>query len=224
MTIMSHGHRKVTLFVLASISVKVIHGCVRKCELTRSGDRLIPGGVPKSIWALIYMGAHTNGFVKERERIIAMRQRKRWSARIAGAVVAAAAVIAIPGGMTSAMADAPTAGSVTAKPQQELPQGVIELNPGEPCPYRSLCLYRDANFQGPAYAIAEGYNVDLHDLPCPSCAWGPTMANNVSSWDNRTFMTAVLTQDNGNWITLQPGKKISGGPTEDKVVQVTWDY
>jgi Peptidase inhibitor family I36 len=65
-----------------------------------------------------------------------------------------------------------------------LPPGVVALSSGESCPPRSLCLYRDGNFSGPAYAVGEGYTVDLNDLPCEGGAWGPTMAGNVSSWNN----------------------------------------
>ncbi|MEU1630048.1 peptidase inhibitor family I36 protein [Streptomyces sp. NPDC020096] len=142
------------------------------------------------------------------------------TARAVGVLAAVAAVMAGPTGLASSAQAAPASGTVATE-RAALPPGVVRLNDGEPCPAMSLCLYRDY-FSGPAYAIAEGYEVDLHDLPCRACAFGPTMADNVSSWNNRATWTAVLTERNGRWTPLESGRTLVGGPSEDKVVKVTW--
>jgi guanine deaminase len=66
---------------------------------------------------------------------------------------------------------------------RDLPPGVIKLNDGEKCPSRTLCLYNYPHYQGPAYAIRAGYDVDLNKL---------NMNKTVSSWVNRTQSTALL--------------------------------
>jgi Peptidase inhibitor family I36 len=103
-----------------------------------------------------------------------------------------------------------------------LPGGVVKINPGEECPPKSLCLYRDGQFTGPGYAVGAGYPVDLNDLPCDNCNFGPTMAGNVSSWYNRTDSTAELIDKDNKQTSLPPGEKIDRGPTEDKIVKIAW--
>jgi hypothetical protein len=72
-----------------------------------------------------------------------------------------------------------------------LPPGVSQLQDSQVCPMASLCLYRDYNRQGPAYAVGAGYSVTLRDLPMGN----QTAANNVSSWVNNTGSMAVLVDE-----------------------------
>ncbi len=157
-------------------------------------------------------GMNTNG--QKTTRRLGLR-----TARAVGVLAAVAAAMAGPIGFASSAQAAPAIGAVAQ--QRVLPPGVVKLNDGEPCPTMSLCLYRDY-FSGPSYAIAEGYEVNLHDLPCDACAFGPSMAENVSSWINLTTWTAVLTEGDGRWTPLPSDNSLIGGPSEDRVVKVTW--
>lgn len=158
----------------------------------------------------------TNAIAQKTARSLRFR-----AARTAGVLAAVAAVLAGPVGFASSAQAAPAPGTAVTM-QETLPPGVIKLRDSEPCPTMSLCLYRDQGLSGEAYAIAEGYDVDLNDLPCDSCSWGPSMANNVSSWNNRTTWTAILIEGNGRWTPLHPGQILNDGPSEDKVVKVAW--
>jgi hypothetical protein len=103
-----------------------------------------------------------------------------------------------------------------------LPPGVMKLNEGEPCPPKTLCMYEHPDFKGVAYGVGAGYSVNLSDLACEGCAWGPTMAKNVSSWNNGTDSTAELIEEGGKSTKLGPGETINRGPTEDKIVKIVW--
>ncbi|GAB2941808.1 peptidase inhibitor family I36 protein [Nonomuraea fastidiosa] len=95
-------------------------------------------------------------------------------------------------GLAVAAAVTATTLPAQAAPRLALPKGVFRLADGQPCPRATLCLYRDYNRSGPAYGVRAGSDVDLFDLPMPGGVGGPTAANNVSSWVNRTGSTAVL--------------------------------
>ncbi|GAA4903976.1 peptidase inhibitor family I36 [Stackebrandtia albiflava] len=102
-----------------------------------------------------------------------------------------------------------------AAPTEQLPPGVIALNDGEPCPDRTFCLYRDYSWQGPAFGIAEGYDVNLNHFD---------MGDTVSSWYNRTEMTAVITDvETMNYVILDPGMWMEESVvTNDTADWVTW--
>lgn len=153
--------------------------------------------------------------------------RRRTRCARAASVVAAVAAVLLPLGASSAQAATPShaATPAAAKTQAALPPGVIPIGYSEPCPYRSLCLYRDYGFNGPGYAIAEGYRVNLYDLPLPGGVGGPTAANNASSWVNRTELTAVLLDEGGPVQTLDPHTALEEPPPlNDTVDYVSWAY
>jgi hypothetical protein len=107
-----------------------------------------------------------------------------------------------------------------AEARAALPPGVIQLQDSEPCPPATLCLYRDYNFQGPAYGIGAGYEVDLRNLPMP----GGTAENNVSSWVNNTSSLVVLIDvDSEQARPLEPGHRLQEPPQyNDTVDIVSW--
>ncbi|MEV4071205.1 peptidase inhibitor family I36 protein [Nonomuraea fuscirosea] len=137
------------------------------------------------------------------------------STALARALIVTAAAAALAG--VTALPAAPPA--VAA----QLPPGVIQLGDGEPCPPGTLCLYRDYGFSGPAYGIGAGYVVDLHWLPMPGSG-GPTAADNVSSWANRTAGVAVLVDaQSGHTRPLFPGQHLEEPlPLNDTVDRVVW--
>ncbi|WP_175410841.1 peptidase inhibitor family I36 protein [Streptomyces sp. TRM64462] len=146
------------------------------------------------------------------------KRRTRTAARLAGLAAAVLAAMALPlsTGATSAAAAPADAEAVP------LPPGVIKLNDSEPCPMYTLCLYRDYNFSGPAYGVAEGYPVNLHELPM--AAPGGSAADNVSSWVNYTRAVAVLGDDDtGLTRPLFPGQRLQEPPvTNDTVDHIFW--
>ncbi|GAA3159948.1 MULTISPECIES: peptidase inhibitor family I36 protein [Nonomuraea] len=122
-------------------------------------------------------------------------------------------------GLAVAAAVTATALPAQAAPRLALPEGVFRLADGQPCPWATLCLYRDYNRSGPAYGVRAGYDVDLFDLPMPGGVGGPTAANNVSSWVNRTGSTAVLVDLRRLRIRLLlPGRSIEEPPGDNDTV------
>ncbi|MEV4799121.1 peptidase inhibitor family I36 protein [Nonomuraea sp. NPDC049421] len=116
--------------------------------------------------------------------------------------------------------------AVPALPAQAalpLPPGVTDLGVGRPCPPRLLCIYRDYDWQGPAYGIEPGRHVDLNLLPMAGSG-GPTAANNVSSWVNRSFRVAHLLDHDGPRIQpLFPGQDLEElDENNDTVDFVLW--
>ncbi|PRX97664.1 peptidase inhibitor family I36 protein [Allonocardiopsis opalescens] len=134
-------------------------------------------------------------------------------ARLARVTLAAAAAAAALLPLSAAQAAA-----------SPLPPGVIRLNDGEPCPFASLCLYRDYNFSGPAYAVGAGYNVNLYELPMPGGVHGPSAANEVSSWVNRTGYLAVLIDVDDDVSRPLPANRTlqEPPPNNDTVDLVRW--
>ncbi|MFG1694270.1 peptidase inhibitor family I36 protein [Nonomuraea sp. NPDC049309] len=125
---------------------------------------------------------------------------------LAGLAVAAAVTAATP--------------SAQAAPRVALPEGVFRLANGQPCPWATLCLYRDYNRSGPAYGVRAGFDVDLFDLPMPGGVGGSsTAANNISSWVNRTGSTAVLVDLRRIRIRLLlPGRSLEEPPGDNDTV------
>lgn len=124
---------------------------------------------------------------------------------------------------TLALATTTTLGAATAAQAAALPPGVVALGPDDPCPPRALCVYENWGFGGHAYAVRQGYRVDLHELPCDGCRNGSTMANNASSWNNRATMTARLVKNDGTPAYVYPGQRIeSGSGVHDNVVSISW--
>jgi Peptidase inhibitor family I36 len=91
---------------------------------------------------------------------------------------------------------------------EDLPSGVVKLHDGEPCPEKTLAVYRDIRYQGTAYGIGAGHEVELGSLPCPGGDGGSaTMSMNVSSWVNRTDSDAFA------WPLLIQPNETEGSPT-----------
>ncbi|MEU8358924.1 peptidase inhibitor family I36 protein [Nonomuraea sp. NPDC048882] len=137
------------------------------------------------------------------------------STALARALTVTAATVALAG--VTALPAAPPAAAAP------LPPGVIQLGDGEPCPPGTLCLYRDYGFSGPAYGIGAGYAIDLRWLPMPGHG-GPTAADNVSSWVNRTAGVAVLIDEqSGRTRPLFPGQHLEEPVLlNDTVDRVVW--
>ncbi|GAA4903971.1 peptidase inhibitor family I36 [Stackebrandtia albiflava] len=128
--------------------------------------------------------------------------------RFARAAAVAAGVAAV------ALSSAATA---QAAPAEQLPPGVIALNDGEGCPPMTFCLYRDYRGEGPAYGIAEGYNVNLHEFG---------MGNTVSTWINNTTMTAlVVDADTMHHQVVEAGQWMEESQeTNDTADWVVWTH
>ncbi|MFI0372241.1 hypothetical protein ACH35V_30630 [Actinomadura sp. 1N219] len=101
-----------------------------------------------------------------------------------------------------------------------LPPGVVKLAPSATCPKAMLCLYRFFRHKGPAYGIFARYRVALKDLPMD----GGTAANSISSWQNNTHATAVLTDERtGHTQRLAPGQRLEDLPPHDDIIDhVDW--
>jgi hypothetical protein len=114
---------------------------------------------------------------------------------------------------------APTANAQPAR----LPTGVIQLGPGEPCPFAALCLHRDHQRGGPAYGIGAGHDTNLNDLPLAGHL-SPSAAGNVSSWVNHTHGLAVLIDQHGGVLRpLLPGQSLEEpSHSDDTVDHVIW--
>lgn len=136
--------------------------------------------------------------------------RRSTLARTAAAVTATAALL-----LPLATAHA------SAAPARALPDGVVQLGDGQACPSALLCMYRDYNYQGPAYGVSICHDINLYDLPM-SGGNGTSAAKNISSWMNNNSRDAILWKGDDIVWGVHAGQGFNEHPeTNDTVDRVT---